>query len=66
VCFFSLGEPQNIVFKLEIIFCVFGAPPNSSRDPKVGPRAKQQKKKRVGARLTHSTSGVGGCVGAPV
>jgi hypothetical protein len=23
--------------------------PNSSRDPKVGPRAKQQKKKRVGA-----------------
>jgi hypothetical protein len=40
-------------------------PPNSLRDPKVGPQAKQQKKKRVGASsLTHSTSGVGGHVGA--
>jgi len=32
-------------------------PPNSSRDPKVGPRAKQWKKKKVGARsLTCSIS----------
>jgi len=36
------------------------APPNSSRDPKVGPRVKQRKKKRVGAHfLTPNTSGVG-------
>jgi hypothetical protein len=63
--FSSFGEPQNIVFKLELLFCVFGAPLNSSKDPKVDPRAKQHKKKRVGARsLIHSTSGVGGCVGA--
>jgi len=41
-------------------------PPNSSRDPKVGPRVKQLKKKRVEAcSLTRSTSGVGGHVGAP-
>jgi hypothetical protein len=40
-------------------------PPNSVRDPKVGPKMKQQKKKSVGAHsLTHNTSGVGGCVGA--
>jgi len=36
-------------------------PPNSSRDPKVCPRVKQRKKKRIGAHsLIHNTSGVGG------
>jgi hypothetical protein len=41
-------------------------PPNSSRDPKVGPKTKQHKKKKVEARsLTHITSGVGGCAGNP-
>ncbi len=41
------------------------APPNSSRDPKVGPKAKQRKKKRVGAcSLTCNTLGVGGRAGA--
>jgi len=40
--------------------------PNSSIDPKVGPKAKQQKKKKVGAHsLTCNTLGVGGRVGAP-
>jgi len=40
-------------------------PPNSSKDPKVGPKMKQQKKKRIGAHsLTRSTLGVGGRVGA--
>jgi hypothetical protein len=39
-------------------------PPNSSKDPKVGPRIKQWKKKKIGARsLTRSTSRIGGCVG---
>jgi len=39
-------------------------PPNSSRDPKVDSKAKQWKKKRVGARsLTHNTVGLGGHVG---
>jgi len=39
-------------------------PPNSSRDPKVGPRVKQYKKKKVGAcSLTLNTSRVGGCAG---
>jgi hypothetical protein len=37
-------------------------PPNSSRDPKVSPKGKQQKKKKVGAHfLTRNISGVGGC-----
>jgi len=41
------------------------ASPNSSRDPNVGPKTKQQKKKKVGAHsLTRSTSGVKGCVRA--
>ncbi len=40
-------------------------PPNTSRDPKVGLRMKQQNKKKVGAHfLTCSTSGVGGRVKA--
>jgi len=40
-------------------------PPNSSRDPKVGLRVKQWKKKKVGAcSLIRSTLGVGGCVKA--
>jgi hypothetical protein len=40
-------------------------PPNSSKDPKVGPRVKQWKKKRVKARsLTRNILGVGGCDGA--
>jgi hypothetical protein len=40
-------------------------PPNSSRDPKVGPKTKQWKK-RIGAHfLSHSISGVGGHVRAP-
>jgi hypothetical protein len=42
------------------------APPNSSRDPSVGPKTKQRKKKIVGAHsLTYNISGVGGHVGAP-
>jgi hypothetical protein len=41
------------------------APPNFLRNPNVGPKAKQWKKKKVGPRfLTHNTSGVGGHVGA--
>jgi hypothetical protein len=44
---------------------IFDMPPNSSRDPKVGPKVKQRKKKRVGAcSLTHNTLGVRGHVGA--
>jgi len=40
-------------------------PPNSSRDPKVGRRMKQQKKNKVGAHsLTCSILGVGECAGA--
>jgi hypothetical protein len=40
-------------------------PPNSLRDPKVGSRAKQRNKKKVGARsLTRNTSRLGRCVGA--
>jgi hypothetical protein len=36
-------------------------PSNFSSDPKVGPRGKQQEKKRVGARLlTHNILKVGG------
>ncbi len=35
--------------------------PNFSKDPKLGPRTKQRKKKRIGAcSLTHNTLGVGG------
>jgi len=38
-------------------------PANSLRDPNVGPKMKQWKKKKIGAHsLTHGTSGVGGCV----
>ncbi len=45
---------------------IYDVPPNSSRDPKVGPKMKEWKKKKIGARsLTHNTSGVGGCDGAP-
>jgi len=34
-------------------------PPNSSRDPKLGPKLKEWKKKKVGAHsLTHSTLGI--------
>jgi len=41
------------------------APPNSSKDPRMGPKEKQQKKKRVGAcSLTHNISRVGGHVKA--
>jgi hypothetical protein len=40
-------------------------PPNSSKDPKVCPKAKQQKNKRIGAHsLTHITLRVRGHVGA--
>jgi hypothetical protein len=42
-------------------------PPNSSRDPKVGPKAKQQKKKKKKVRahsLIRNTSRVKGHVGA--
>jgi hypothetical protein len=39
-------------------------PPNSLRDPNVGPRTKHWKKKKYGAHsLICNTSGVGGCVG---
>jgi len=38
------------------------APPNSSRDPKVGPQMKQRRKDRIRARsLTHNTLGGGVC-----
>ncbi len=40
-------------------------PPNSSRNPKVVPKAKQQEKKKVGAHsLTQNTLGVRGRVEA--
>jgi hypothetical protein len=40
-------------------------PPNSLGDPKVGPRMKQQKKKKIGARsLTRNISKVRGCAKA--
>jgi hypothetical protein len=40
---------------------VFDTPPNSLRDPNVGPKVKHRKKKRIGACfLAHSTSRVGG------
>jgi len=40
-------------------------PPNFSGDPKVGPKAKQRKKKRVGARFViYNTLGIGGHVRA--
>jgi hypothetical protein len=46
-------------------FTTIDMPLNSSRDPKVGPRAKQMKKKSVGAcSLIHSILGVGGRVRA--
>jgi hypothetical protein len=39
-------------------------PPNSLRNPNVGPITKQRKNKRIGARfLTCNTSRVGRCVG---
>jgi hypothetical protein len=42
------------------------APPNSLRDPIVGPKANHWKKKRIVAHsLTHNTLGVGRCPGAP-
>jgi hypothetical protein len=51
---------MNKIIKQHIHYTNYDTPPNSSRDPKVGPRAKQQKKKRVGAHsLTHNTSKVG-------
>jgi hypothetical protein len=76
-----LGDEQRIIDKhvLEEVFRIChtreievdqaemfdGVPPNSLKDPKVGPRAKQRKKKKVGAHsLTHSTFGVGRHVGA--
>jgi len=41
-------------------------PPNSPKDPKVAPKTKQHKKKRLGAHsITCNISGVGGHVGAP-
>jgi len=40
-------------------------PPNSLRDPKVGPRVKQQQKKIEACSLIHITSKVGGCVKTP-
>jgi hypothetical protein len=43
------------------MWSVNDAPPKSLGDPKVGPKMKQQKKKRVGAcSLIRSTLGVGG------
>jgi len=42
------------------------APPNFLRNPNVGLKTKQWKKRKVGPRfLTHNTSRVGGYVGAP-
>jgi len=40
-------------------------PSNTSRNPKVGPQAKQQIKKVGACSLTHSTSGVGRHARAP-
>jgi hypothetical protein len=41
-------------------------PPNSFRDPNVGPRMKQQKKKKVKAcSIIESTCGIGGHAGVP-
>ncbi len=56
----KLKERQKVCWKNKQ--CCMGnnepdMPPNSSRDPKVGPRTKQWKKKKVGARsLTCSIS----------
>ncbi len=51
----------NFTFFFESI----DVPPNSSRDPKVGPRPKQWKKKKIGEHsLTRNTLGVGGRVRA--
>jgi len=42
-----------------MFFC--DTPPNSLRDPNMGPGAKQQKNKKIGARsLIHNTLGIGG------
>jgi hypothetical protein len=55
---------RNVIIFIKPIF--LDLPPNSLRDPNVGPKVKKWKNKRVGARsLTCSTSGIGGHVGAP-
>ncbi len=44
---------------------IIDAPPNSLKDPKVGPKMKQWKKKKFHAHsLAHSTSGIRRCAGA--
>jgi hypothetical protein len=61
-----LGTYYTIVIYSMKFLIVHMMHPNSSIDPKVGPKAKQQKKKKVGAHsLTCNTLGVGGRVGAP-
>jgi hypothetical protein len=53
-------------FLFQMIWNGFDAPLNFSRDLKVGPKAKQRKKKKVGARsLTHNTLRVGGHARVP-
>jgi hypothetical protein len=58
VTHWSFGLPFNSTHSLDSLVDM---PPNSLKNPSVGPRAKQRKKKKVGAHsLTCSTSGIGG------
>jgi len=56
---------MNKIIKTYIRYTNYDMPPNSSRHPKVGPKAKQWKKKRIRAHLlTHNTLRVRGRAGA--
>ncbi len=56
---------MNKIIKTYIRYISYDTPRNSSRDPKVGLRAKQWEKKKVRAHLlTRNTSGVRGCARA--
>jgi hypothetical protein len=67
-CFHNIHTIKEFLVFAYVMLAFSGnvdTPLNSSRDPKVGPRAKQQKKKKVGACfLIHSISGVRGFAGA--
>ncbi len=53
-------------YKTPIVLRGFDAPLNSLRDPKVGPKVKQHKKKKIRVRsLVHDTYKVRGHVEAP-
>jgi hypothetical protein len=57
---------MNKIIKIYIHYTNYDMPPNSSKDPKVGPRTKHRKKKRVRAHsLIGNISGVGGRARAP-